>query len=145
MATKCASRESCKSVSINVAPSATALRNAASVFSGACPEAPRCPITSIPIALLSLLRLFRATPLSRKSFYFKHHVSIHFFLPFVHLFGLHPESNSSRDLRNFEGVRRGGSYEEGNSSPVYSAAADRIRHNVNQRGRIAAGWQAPEE
>src|SRR5260370_12424510 len=49
MATKRASRESCRSVSIDVAHRATALRNAARVFSGACPEAPRCPITSIPI------------------------------------------------------------------------------------------------
>jgi len=46
------------------------------------------------MALLLLPQPF-ATRLSRKSFYFKHHVSIHFFLPFVHLFGVYPESNSA--------------------------------------------------
>src|SRR5437899_2492235 len=46
MATKWASRESCKSVSINAAPRATAFRNAARVFSGAFPDAPRCAMTS---------------------------------------------------------------------------------------------------
>src|SRR5260370_1912273 len=46
MATKWASRESCKSVSIKVAPRATAFRNAARVFSGAFPDAPRCAMTN---------------------------------------------------------------------------------------------------
>jgi hypothetical protein len=31
---------------MNVAPMAKAFRNAASVFSGACPDAPRCAMTS---------------------------------------------------------------------------------------------------
>src|SRR5437588_661078 len=47
MATKRASRESCKSVSMKFAPNATAFLNAASVFSGAFPDAPRCAMTSI--------------------------------------------------------------------------------------------------
>src|ERR1700676_3959975 len=46
IATNRASRESCKSVSINVAPMDSALRNDAMVFSCAWPEAPRCAITS---------------------------------------------------------------------------------------------------
>ena len=44
MAMTCASRVICRSVSIKRAPSSTARRNAAIVFSGACPEAPRCAI-----------------------------------------------------------------------------------------------------
>src|SRR5579859_2564670 len=46
MATKCASRESCRSVSMNAAPKETALRKAAIVFSGAYPDAPRCAMTN---------------------------------------------------------------------------------------------------
>src|SRR5437870_12681201 len=49
MATKRASRESCKSVSMKLAPRATAFLHAAMVFSGAFPDAPRCAMTSIKL------------------------------------------------------------------------------------------------
>src|ERR1700737_1133696 len=45
MATTRASRVRCKSVSMKRAPISTARRNAAMVFSGACPEAPLCATT----------------------------------------------------------------------------------------------------
>src|SRR5713226_4169774 len=45
MATRRESRERCRSVSMNRAPSSTPRRKAARVFSGAYPDAPRCATT----------------------------------------------------------------------------------------------------
>ena len=54
-----ASRVNCRSVSMNFAPSSTARRNAAIVFSGACPEAPRCATTHKALSSLQLFHIAR--------------------------------------------------------------------------------------
>src|ERR1035437_8993113 len=60
MATTRASRVRCKSVSMKRAPISTARRNAAIVFSGACPEAPRCATTHTALEILPMLIFFNA-------------------------------------------------------------------------------------
>ncbi len=101
MATNRASRESCKSVSIKVAPNDTAFLNAAKVFSGAWPEAPRCPMMNTPVLSFSQNVAARRPTVANSRCY----GSMSMLTPAYSKIGAHPElcivSLTSRSVDSF--------------------------------------------
>src|SRR5713226_9994947 len=132
MATKRASRERCRSVSMNVAPRATAFLNDASVFSGACPDAPRCPITSTQLLPFSQFVSFVS-----KSF--SHQESSILLATFIEDM-LTPPSGPEAGIqlpcilnlnsRETKGRRPRGNHEKGTPGPVCNSIARRALYGI---------------